>query len=78
MEDTDKKIFEHDIARQVGLAVSRWMKKNSIDADVDIQAVVSKPTMYIDETGAPHGGQLVVVDVNIREDEDYDDDDDDD
>ena len=72
MDSDDRRILENEVARTVGTAVSRWMKKNGIDDDVNVSAVVMRPTLYVDETGVSHTGPLTIVDVDIACDDDED------
>ena len=73
MDSDDRRILENEVARTVGTAVSRWMKKNGIEEDVTVNAMVVRPTLYVDETGISHCGPLAVVNVTIADDEDDDD-----
>lgn len=73
MDSDDRRILENEVARTVGTAVSRWMKKNGIEDDVNVSAVVMRPTLYVDETGVSHTGPLTIVDVDIACDDGEDD-----
>ena len=76
MEEADRKILEHQLAKPVAKAVSKWMKENGIEEPVFVNATVSNPSCYVDEQGVSHTGPLVVCDVRIADmDEDEDDDD---
>jgi hypothetical protein len=74
MDEDNKKILQYQAAKIIGRAVSEWMKKNAIEEDVTISAVVTHPTLYVDELGVSHTGPLTLIDVDIEE-EDNDDDD---
>lgn len=73
MDKEDRLILENFVAKSVGKAVSDWIKKNGITDDVFISAMVSKPTLYIDETGVSHTGPLITVEVSFEDSEDDDD-----
>lgn len=73
MDDDDKLINKNLIARQIGRAVSEWVKKNSIEEDVYVVAEVSRPTLYVDEDGVTHTGSLIKVNVEMADDDEDDD-----
>lgn len=75
MDDDDKLINKNLIARQIGRAVSEWVKKNSIEEDVYVVAEVSRPTLYVDEDGVTHTVPLIKVNVEMADDDDDEDDD---
>lgn len=72
MDSTDKKIMEHELAQPIGKAVSAWCKKNNIDVPVSVYSQVMRPTLYVDETGVSHSGNLIIIDVQIKDDDDFD------
>jgi hypothetical protein len=72
MDEEEKKILQYEVAKNIGRAVSEWMKKNEVEEDVTITAAVLHPTLYVDELGVSHTGPLTLVDVSIDdEDDDY-------
>lgn len=75
MDEADKKILEHQLSSTVGKAVSHWMKQNGVTEPVMVQATVSTPSCYVDESGVVHTGSLITCNVSIIEDNDDDDDD---
>lgn len=74
MEEEEKKILQYEVAKNIGRAVSEWMKKNEVEEDVTITAAVLHPTLYVDELGVSHSGPLTLIDVSIDDDDDEDDD----
>jgi hypothetical protein len=73
MDEEEKKILQYEVAKNIGRAVSEWMKKNEVEEDVTITAAVLHPTLYVDELGVSHTGPLTLVDVSIDDDDDDDD-----
>lgn len=74
MDESDKRILEHQLAGPVAKAVCKWMKQNEVTDPVTVHATVTHPSCYVDEQGLPHTGPLVVCDVHIMDDDDDDDD----
>ena len=71
MDNADKKIFEHKLSKQIGKAVSEWLKENCLeDMPVIAAASVIHPSLYVDDNGEAHTGHVVLVDVHINEDDD--------
>jgi hypothetical protein len=70
MDEEEKKILQYEVAKNIGRAVSEWMKKNEVEEDVTITAAVLHPTLYVDELGVSHTGPLTLVDVSIDDDDD--------
>ena len=73
MEEEEKKILQYEVAKNIGRAVSDWMKKNEVEEDVTISAAVLHPTLYVDELGVSHSGPLTLIDVSIDDDDEDDD-----
>ena len=73
MEEEEKKILQYEVAKNIGRAVSEWMKKNEVEEDVTISAAVLHPTLYVDELGVSHSGPLTLIDVSIDDDDEDDD-----
>lgn len=73
MEEEEKKILQYEVAKNIGRAVSEWMKKNEVEEDVTITAAVLHPTLYVDELGVSHSGPLTLIDVSIDDDDEDDD-----
>ena len=73
MEEEEKKILQYEVAKNIGRAVSDWMKKNEVEEDVTISAALLHPTLYVDELGVSHSGPLTLIDVSIDDDDEDDD-----
>ena len=73
MDEEEKKILQYEVAKNIGRAVSEWMKKNEVEEDVTITAAVLHPTLYVDELGVSHSGPLTLIDVTIDDDDEDDD-----
>ncbi len=73
MDEEEKKILQYEVAKNIGRAVSDWMKKNEVKEDVTISAAVLHPTLYVDELGVSHSGPLTLIDVSIDDDDEDDD-----
>ena len=73
MGSGDKEILAKILARPIGEAVSQWAKKNDVEFPVEVYAELSTPTLYLDENGVAHNGNLVTVNVTLSEDDDDDD-----
>ena len=73
MDEEEKKILQYEVAKNIGRAVSEWMKKNEVEEDVTISAAVLHPTLYVDELGVSHSGPLTLIDVSIDDDDEDDD-----
>ena len=73
MDEEEKKILQYEVAKNIGRAVSDWMKKNEVEEDVTITAAVLHPTLYVDELGVSHSGPLTLIDVSIDDDDEDDD-----
>lgn len=73
MDEEEKKILQYEVAKNIGRAVSEWMKKNEVEEDVTITAAVLHPTLYVDELGVSHSGPLTLIDVSIDDDDEDDD-----
>lgn len=72
MDEANKKILQYEAAKNIGRAVSEWLKKNEVDEDVAVTAAVIHPTLFVDEMGVSHSGPLTIIDVTIDDDDDED------
>ena len=73
MESEDKEILAKVLASPIGDAVSQWAKKNGVEFPVEVYAELSTPTLYLDENGVAHNGNLVTVNVTLSDEDDDDD-----
>ena len=76
MDDSDKLIIKNELATQIGRAVNAWLKRNDIESGVIANAVVTTPTLYVDDNGISHTGALTIIDIRLEEDDDIEEDDD--
>ena len=74
MDKVDREIAENVLAKQLGRIVSEWSKRHDVDGDVEVSALIQRPTCYVDEVGVVHTGMLITVDISIADD-DFDDED---
>lgn len=68
MEETDRKILQNMLARKVGKAVNDVIVKlGDFDEDIQVRAIVDKPSCYVDDSGTTHFGRLITIEVDIIE-----------
>ena len=74
MENEDRQILQHAIARSVGKAVSDIIQKEQcLYEDIRIEVFVENPSCYYDDNGEMHTGKIVTVMVDFSEEDDEED-----
>lgn len=71
MEQADRQILQHTLAKRIGGAVSEIVRKEQgLDEDIRIEVFVENPSCYYDDNGKMHTGKIVTVMVDFIEEDD--------